>query len=45
MDVAFALAERITVLHYGRIVADGSAAEVRASPLVQEIYLGALGAE
>ena len=44
MDVAFALADQITVLHYGRVVADGSAAEVRASPLVQEIYLGAVGA-
>src|SRR6266581_1677138 len=43
MDVAFALADRITVLHYGRVVADGRADEVRASPLVQEIYLGTLG--
>jgi branched-chain amino acid transport system ATP-binding protein len=41
MDVAFALTDRITVLHYGRIVADGLAREVRADPLVQEIYLGA----
>jgi branched-chain amino acid transport system ATP-binding protein len=42
MDVAFALADRITVLHYGRVVADGTADAVRASPLVQEIYLGTL---
>jgi branched-chain amino acid transport system ATP-binding protein len=41
MDVAFALTERITVLHYGRVVADGLAREVKANPLVQEIYLGA----
>jgi branched-chain amino acid transport system ATP-binding protein len=40
MDVAFALTDRITVLHYGRVVADGLAREVKASPLVQEIYLG-----
>src|SRR5213592_3025383 len=41
MDVAFELTDRITVLHYGRVVADGFAHEVRANPLVQEIYLGA----
>jgi branched-chain amino acid transport system ATP-binding protein len=42
MDVAFELTDRITVLHYGRVVADGLAHEVKADPLVQEIYLGAL---
>ncbi len=41
MDVAFALTDRITVLHYGRVVADGLAEQVKADPLVQEIYLGA----
>jgi branched-chain amino acid transport system ATP-binding protein len=41
MDVAFALTDRITVLHYGRVVADGHASEVKVDPLVQEIYLGA----
>jgi len=40
MDVAFALTDRITVLHYGRVVADGLAEQVKADPLVQEIYLG-----
>ena len=40
MDVAFEVTDRITVLHYGRVVADGLGAEVRANPLVQEIYLG-----
>ncbi len=40
MDVAFALTDRITVLHYGRVVADGHAKDVRADPLVREIYLG-----
>jgi len=40
MDVAFALTERITVLHYGKVVADGLAHEVKANALVQEIYLG-----
>jgi branched-chain amino acid transport system ATP-binding protein len=41
MDVAFELTNRITVLHFGKVVADGLADEVKANPLVQEIYLGA----
>ncbi len=41
MDVAFSLADRITVLHQGRIVADGDVAAIRANPQVAEIYLGA----
>jgi branched-chain amino acid transport system ATP-binding protein len=40
MDVAFELTDRITVLHYGKVVADGLRDEVTADPLVQEIYLG-----
>jgi branched-chain amino acid transport system ATP-binding protein len=40
MDVAFALTDRVTVLHNGKVVADGSREEVKASPLVKEIYLG-----
>lgn len=41
MDVAFQLTDRVTVLHYGQVVADGLRQEVTANPLVQEIYLGA----
>src|SRR5262245_49353079 len=41
MDVAFGLTDRITVLHYGKVVTDGLAREVKANVLVQEIYLGA----
>ena len=41
MDVAFALTDRITVLHFGKVLADGRAHEVKANPVVQEIYLGA----
>jgi len=41
MDVVFTLADRITVLHYGEVMAEGAPPEVRANPLVQEIYLGA----
>ena len=40
MDVAFALTDRVTVLHNGKVVADGSGDEVKADPLVREIYLG-----
>ena len=41
MDVAFELTNRITVLHYGKVIADGLGHEVKSNPLVQEIYLGA----
>jgi len=40
MDVAFKLAQNITVLHYGEVIAEGSVAEVQANKTVQEIYLG-----
>src|SRR5204863_3479842 len=41
MDIALEMAERVTVLHYGRVIADGLRDEVKANPLVREIYLGA----
>jgi branched-chain amino acid transport system ATP-binding protein len=40
MDAVFALADRISVLVYGRIIATGNAAEIKANPLVREAYLG-----
>jgi branched-chain amino acid transport system ATP-binding protein len=40
MDVVRSLADRIIVLHNGNLVADGEPAEVIASPVVQEAYLG-----
>jgi branched-chain amino acid transport system ATP-binding protein len=40
MDVAFALAETVTVLSQGQIIAEGSLDAIRANRLVQEIYLG-----
>jgi branched-chain amino acid transport system ATP-binding protein len=41
MDVVFSHADRILVLDRGRLIAEGSAAEVRANPAVQAVYLGA----
>jgi branched-chain amino acid transport system ATP-binding protein len=40
MDVVRELADRIVVLHNGRLVADGEPAAVMASPIVQQAYLG-----
>jgi branched-chain amino acid transport system ATP-binding protein len=40
MDVAFAFAERITVLHQGRVLTEGHKDEVSANGTVQQIYLG-----
>jgi branched-chain amino acid transport system ATP-binding protein len=40
MDVAFALTSRVTVLHFGKVIADGLADAVKTDPLVQKIYLG-----
>jgi branched-chain amino acid transport system ATP-binding protein len=40
MDVVFRLADRVTVLHEGRVIADGTAADVRGDALVHDVYLG-----
>ncbi|HEY7237893.1 MAG TPA: ABC transporter ATP-binding protein, partial [Burkholderiales bacterium] len=40
MDTALDMAERITVLHYGSVIVEGSRAEVVADPRTREVYLG-----
>lgn len=40
MDVAFDLADTISVLHLGKLVAEGSAKEIQRNQMVQQIYLG-----
>ena len=40
MDAVFALADRITVMVYGRAIACGAPAEIRANAQVREAYLG-----
>ncbi|MDI4238305.1 ABC transporter ATP-binding protein [Bradyrhizobium sp. Arg237L] len=40
MDVLFGLADTITVLNAGEVLSEGSAAEIRADPLVRQAYMG-----
>ena len=40
MEVVFAIAHRITVLHQGQVIADGTPEEVRRHPEVRRVYLG-----
>ena len=40
MEVVFSISQRITVLHQGRVIADGAPTEVRRDPEVRRVYLG-----
>lgn len=41
MDMVFEVAERILVLHYGQLIADGNPDQIQANQKVREIYIGA----
>jgi branched-chain amino acid transport system ATP-binding protein len=43
MDVVFDLADRISVLHFGQLIAEGTPDQIRANVEVQTAYLGGLG--
>jgi branched-chain amino acid transport system ATP-binding protein len=38
IDVAFSIADRVSVLHHGAIIAEGTPEQIEANPEVQEIY-------
>jgi branched-chain amino acid transport system ATP-binding protein len=40
MDVVFGISQRVTVLHQGAVIAEGSVAEVQVDPQVMAVYLG-----
>jgi len=40
MDAVFALADRISVLVYGKVIATGTVDEIRSNPTVRTAYLG-----
>ncbi|MDP9494669.1 MAG: branched-chain amino acid ABC transporter ATP-binding protein/permease [Actinomycetota bacterium] len=40
MDVAFDIANEVTVMHQGEVLAEGSVEEIRANELVREVYFG-----
>ena len=40
MDLVFGIATRILLLHYGEVIIEGKPEEIKASPIVKEIYMG-----
>ena len=40
MDVALRVAERVTMMHEGRVIVEGTPDEIRANQTVHDLYLG-----
>jgi branched-chain amino acid transport system ATP-binding protein len=40
MNVVFSVADRVTVLYYGRVLATGTPEDIKANSRVREVYLG-----
>ena len=40
MDVALRVAERVTMMHDGRVIVEGTPDEIRANQTVHDLYLG-----
>ena len=40
MDVALTVAERVTMMHNGRVIVEGTPDEIRGNTLVHDLYLG-----
>ena len=40
MDVALRVAEQVTMMHDGRVIAEGTPDEIRGNELVHDLYLG-----
>jgi len=46
MDVALRVAQKVTMMHDGRVIVEGTPSEIRANPVVHKLYLGSrYGAE
>jgi branched-chain amino acid transport system ATP-binding protein len=43
MDLVFGIATRILLLHHGEVIMEGNPEQVKASPVVKEIYMGSKG--
>ena len=43
MDVVSSLADRVSVLHFGEVLTEGTFDEVKTDPRVYEVYLGGVG--